>query len=100
MPRLSLNPQLHHHLLGLGLLDCSDLPVRRIQLSISLSVNLCLFLHWGGNGVSSENFNALEYSYEVSIVMLKVMKTQQLRISLCKKYMFRALDLERWPRSV
>jgi hypothetical protein len=33
----------HHHLQGLGVLACSDLSVRRIDLSISLVVDLYLF---------------------------------------------------------
>jgi hypothetical protein len=32
-----------HHLQGLGLMACSDLPVRRIDPSISLVVNFYLF---------------------------------------------------------
>jgi hypothetical protein len=58
MKRYSCNQR---QLQGLGPLTCSDFPVRRIDLTILLMVDLYLILIDGGYRISSEEFDTLAF---------------------------------------
>jgi hypothetical protein len=51
----------HHQLKGLGFLACSDFLFRRNDFSISLGVDPYLFFLYGGNRISSEEFNRMPF---------------------------------------
>jgi hypothetical protein len=61
----------HHQLQGSGFLTYSDLRVSRIDSSISLVVDLCLFFLEGGIQTASEEFDKLTFlKYVLGILMI------------------------------